>query len=241
LIRATRSASHSPPEARPGSALLPPPIEKLIAAEEDPVAAPEPAPPPAIGAEELAAAVALARAEGRAEGEAAARAELAASLDRQRGAAAAALAGALAGMEERYQAWLDARAGASRELALALARALVPRALERAPLADIEAMLRELVERLEGEPELHLALPADLLAPGRELLEAIAGDAGFTGRLTAEGDPALGPGDARLSWHRGHAIRELAAIEREALAVVAAWLPPLEEQREISERSGSLE
>lgn len=220
-----------------GVPLLPVPVEELIAnGGAAPVPEPEPAPPPTVGAEELAAAVALARAEG----EAAARDEIEAALEQRRCAAAEAIAGALARMESAHAARLDERAGASLELALALARAIVPRALERAPLADVEAMLRDLVARLEDQPRLHLALPPDLVAPGRELLEGLAREAGFSGELTVEGDPDLGAGDARLSWRHGRAIRDLAAIEREALALAAAWLPAADEQSATSEGSESL-
>ena len=127
-----------------------------------------------------------------------------------------------------HQAALDraiaARASASRELALALARALVPRALERQPLADIEAMLRDLLIRLEGEPRLTLALPPALVEAVQRLAVQSAAEAGYRGELVVEADPRLGPGDARLSWPGGTAERDLGRLEREAVAVLDAWL-----------------
>jgi flagellar assembly protein FliH len=236
LIRVTRGAFRAARHAERAVPLLPVPVEELIDDHRDePAAEPEPAPPPPmVGAEEVAAAVALARAEGRAEGEAAARAAIMASLEQRRSEAASAIARALVGLQSEHRDRLVEGAGATRELALALARAIVPRALERAPLADIEAMLRELVARLEDQPELELALPPDLVAPGRRLLEELAREAGFSGALTVEADPGLRTGDARLSWRHGRAIRDLAALEREALAVVDAWLPAADEQSETS-------
>jgi flagellar assembly protein FliH len=241
IVPARQGATRVLRHVRSALPLLPLPIEQLIADDgAELAAAPEPAPPP-VGAEELAAAVALARAEGRAEGESAAQAEIEAGLERRRCAAAEAIAQALAQMQGEDQARLARRAGASRELALALARAIVPRALERAPLADVEAMLRELVARLADQPRLHLALAPDLVDPGRELLEVLAREAGFAGQLAVEGDPGLGAGDARLTWRHGRAIRDLAVIEREALAVADAWLPAADAQSATSEGSESLE
>jgi hypothetical protein len=114
---------------------------------------------------------------------------------------------------------------ATRDLALALARALVPRALERQPLADTEAMLRDLLVRLEQQPRLTLALPPALVDAGRRTLAAIAAEAGYRGELVVEPDQTLGAGDARLSWRGGSAERDLAELEREAIALIDAWLP----------------
>jgi hypothetical protein len=102
---------------------------------------------------------------------------------------------------------------------------LVPRALERQPLADVAAMVQDLLVRLEGQPRLSLALPPALLEAGRQTLADVAARAGYRGELIIEPDPTLGPGDARLGWRGGSAARDLVELEREALALVDAWLP----------------
>jgi hypothetical protein len=193
-------------------------------AAEAPAAAP-PAPPPVHSQEELARAVAAALEEGRAEAAAAVRAELRAGIEQQQAEALAAIAAQLAGRKDALEQTLAARAGASRELALALARALVPEALARQPLADIEAMLRALVVRLEGEPWLEIRLAPAPAAAAEASLLAIAEEAGYRGALRVLPDARLGPGDARLSWLDGRAERDLAQLESEALALVDAWLP----------------
>jgi flagellar assembly protein FliH len=175
--------------------------------------------------DELAAAVAAASERARAEAAVAVRAELAASLAQQQAEALAAVTAQLVASRQTLERTLAARAVASRELALAIARALVGEALARQPLADIEAMFRELVLRLEGEPWLEVRLaPAAAQAAETSLL-AIAEEAGYRGALRVLPDPQLGPGDARLSWQDGTAQRDLARLEAEAIALVDAWLP----------------
>jgi flagellar biosynthesis/type III secretory pathway protein FliH len=200
------------------------PLERRLAAAEVP---PPPEPPAAAyGEDELAAAVAAAREQAYAEAAAAVEAELRASLEHQQAAALAAIAAQLASCRSALEQTLAARAGASREIALAIGRALVGEALARQPLADIEAMFRELVLRLEAEPWLEIRLAPGAAAAAEASLLAIAEDAGYRGALRVLPDPRLGPGDARLSWQDGTAERDLARLEAEAAALVEAWLPP---------------
>ena len=106
---------------------------------------------------------------------------------------------------------------------MAIARALVPRALERQPLADIEAMLRDLLVRLESQPRMILALPPALLDVGQQTLGAIVARGRLRGRIVDRAGSALGPGDARLAWRGGRAERDLVELERAA----TAWSTPL--------------
>lgn len=192
---------------------------------EQPAAEPPPPPAPTFSEAELAEASARARAEGRAEAEVRVRAEMTASIEQRTATALEAIAGELSAARDQNQRRLEARAAASGDLALALARAIVPRALEERPLADIEVMLVELVARLEGRSRLELALPADLVASGEVLLRGIVEDAGHDGEIIVHADPRLAAGDARLSWADGLAERDLRALQREVEAVVEAWLP----------------
>jgi flagellar assembly protein FliH len=182
-------------------------------------------PPRQFGEAELVEAVAAARTEAAAETETRLRAELAASLEQRQAEAWRALSEQLVESRAELERLLQQRAGASRDLALALARALAPRALARAPLADVEAMLRETLARLEPCPRLELRLPQELVAQGRSLLDRVAAETGYPGELAVIPDPTLGPGDARLSWQDGAAVRDLAELEAEALDLVDAWLP----------------
>jgi len=196
-----------------------------LAAPATPPAPPAPEAPRTFSEDELARALEAARREASSETAATVRAELAASLEQRRAAALGAIAAQLEAAGAALERTLAARADASGELALALARALVPRALALQPLADVEAMLRSLVLRLEGQPWLEVGLPPALLAAGEAVLARVAAEAGYQGELRIVPEPALGPGDARVSWHDGAAERDLARIEAEAVALVEAWLP----------------
>ena len=181
---------------------------------------------------ELATAVAAASAEAAAETEARLRAELSECLENSHARALRALCEQLGQARAAFERLLEQRAAASRELALALARVLVPRALARAPLADIEAMLRDTVRRLERNPRLELRLPQELVVQGRNLLERVAAETGYSGELVVSADATLGPGDARLCWQDGAAVRDLDELEAEALGLIDAWLPELNPEGE---------
>jgi flagellar assembly protein FliH len=174
---------------------------------------------------ELDAMLAAARSEAAASAEAAVRAALEAGMAARQTAALERIAAELAAHQLALDRALAERAATTRDLALALARALVPRALDRQPLADVEAMLRELLIRLEGQPRLTLALPPAQVEAGQLLAREIAVQAGYRGELSVVPEAQLKPGDARLSWPGGAAERDLAALEREAIALVDAWLP----------------
>ncbi len=191
-----------------------------------PRAAPEPPPPsPTFSEEDLRGAVEAARREAGAAAEAAVRSEMLASLEHRQAETLSAISERLAASREVLERTLAARAGASRDLALAVARALVAKALARQPLADIEAMFRELVVRLEGMPWLELRLPPGLLDAGQAALARAADEADYRGELRVIPDARLGPGDARLIWQDGAAERDLASLEAEVGALVDAWLP----------------
>lgn len=193
----------------------------------DPAARPEgePEPPATFSQAELASAVEAARHEAYAEAEAAVRAEMVASREHRETEALAAIGAALAASRDALAQALAARAGASRDLVLAVARALVAKALALQPLADIETMFREVVARLEGHPWLEVRLAPDLVAAGEAALRRAAADAGYQGELRILAEAKLGPGDMQIAWQDGAARRDLARLEAEAMALVEAWLP----------------
>lgn len=221
-VAAARARWHGP---RTAAAAVPFSFPRLEPASLTPPV-PEPAAPaPTFSAAELASAVEAARRDAYADSASELRAELTASREQREADALAALSQGLAASQHALERLLAARAGASRDLALAVARALVPKALALRPLADVEAMFQELVVRLEGQPWLEVRLPPDVAPTGEAALARIAAQVGFKGELRVQADAGLGPGDARLAWHEGMAERDLARIEAEATALVDAWLP----------------
>jgi hypothetical protein len=64
------------------------------------------------------------------------------------------------------------------------------------------------------------------VAEGRSLLDRVAAETRYPGELAVTADATLGPGDARLCWQDGSAVRDLAELEAEALDLLDAWFPP---------------
>jgi flagellar assembly protein FliH len=106
-------------------------------------------------------------------------------------------------------------------IALAVARKLVPVALDALPAADVECALREAIHQAIGEPRIVLrASPRVIEALNGQLAE-IAQEEGYEGRVVAAPDPAIRGADCRIEWRGGGAERSEAAME-EALAALIA-------------------
>ena len=138
------------------------------------------------------------------------------------------LADQLAGLRQ-LEAEADSRGvAADVGLALEIARSIVPHALAHAPLADLEAMLVELLQGLGREPRLELRVAPVLVEGGRRLIHGIAERTGWQGGIEVVADDGLSLGDARLIWAEGRAERRLeriAADMEEVLASVFAARP----------------
>jgi flagellar assembly protein FliH len=200
------------------------------AAETTPEPAPETTseptgqPAPSLTPADLEAAVAEARAEAVSATASRVRAELEASLKAREVLALEALGRQL---DERQAAYLGALAelrDEAREVILEVARAVAPGAFARAPLANVERLLEELVPSLDAQPRLELKLAPGLAAAGREGLARIAAASGFQGEIVVEPDPSMAPGDARLSWQGGAAERSTQTLTEEALRIARGWL-----------------
>lgn len=183
------------------------------------------APPQRFTEEELSTALAAARDEARRETEAKVRAAVTASIEHREAEALETIARRLAESQATYDAHIADCARHGRDLGLALARAIIPRALARAPLADIEAMLFDLVPRLHGQPRLELRVAPDLVEAGRAALTRLAETADYRGTIEVVADATLQEGDARLGWHHGAAERSLARLEAETAALIETCLP----------------
>lgn len=219
-VSAGRVVSGTPARYLPGALNFdtrPPPAQR-----------PEVPPPPAYTQAELDAAVGEARASAAAAATEAAREE---ALREASSGIAAAEAEAmqevvrqLAALQESFDLTISELRADARTLVLEVVQAVIPRALQRAPLADVEQLLQDLVPRLEAEPNLRLELAPDLLEAGQAALAQIAAESGFRGGIDVIGDPALGPGDARLRWQDGEAERRVADVTAAAIAIAEDWL-----------------
>ncbi len=107
------------------------------------------------------------------------------------------------------------------EVAFAVARKLVPMALDALPAADVEVALREALHQAIGEPRIVLRANPRVIEALRDCLDEIAHEEGFEGRVVAAADPAIAGADCRIEWRGGGAERSTAIIERELAALLA--------------------
>lgn len=175
-------------------------------------------------ADDLAKAVDEARRLAGEETEAELRVAFADDLERRR----VDLLGAIRDQLDRHQSAFENEikrlAGLSQGLALALGEALIPRALEKQPLADIGDVLRVTLSRLANEPSIELRLPASLIESSAALLDDIAKETGFPGEIVTIADAALGPADVELRWRGGVVERSADRLQAEARDLVERWL-----------------
>lgn len=176
-------------------------------------------------ADELAHAVDEARRMVAVEVEARLRSEWEDSLEKRRCDLLTAITDQLALQRSTFDDKLAEMALITQSLAVAMAKAVVPRAIEREPLADIADALKVTLARLVAEPSVELRLPPDLVETEMAVLEAIAQEAGFDGDMVTTADPTLGNGDAMVCWKGGLADRRLDRLQAEALDLVDRWLP----------------
>ncbi|HEV2557427.1 MAG TPA: FliH/SctL family protein [Microvirga sp.] len=143
--------------------------------------------------------------DGQRQAQAAAQAHLAAAMERLAQSAAM-----LLGEADRHGAETEALAV---DFAVALGRKLAGDALALDPLATIAATARETFQHLRGVPHLAVRVNESLVEEVDALLQRMARERGFEGRLITFGDPDIRPGDIRLEWADGGVVRDQARIE----------------------------
>ena len=107
------------------------------------------------------------------------------------------------------------------QIAFAVARKLVPAALDALPAADVERALREAIHQAIGEPRIVLRASPRVIEALNGHIAEIAQEEGFEGRIVTAPDPAIRGADCRIEWRGGGAERSEAAMA-EALSVLIA-------------------
>ena len=185
-----------------------------------PMAPPEPTMPERLVAELLAQARQEAYAEGVAAGERNATAMAAQTL--------AAAAGTLATQSAEMAAALDdAAANAQREaveLAASIGRKLALHLLARYPTVELDALIAECMQSLNGVPHLVVRCHPDIADGIRDIATAHMQTSGFAGRLVVMGDPEQRLGDGRLEWVDGGLVRDIGAIAKDIDRKISAYL-----------------
>jgi flagellar assembly protein FliH len=110
------------------------------------------------------------------------------------------------------------------ELAVTLARKLGGAAIERFPLAEIEAAATECFAETRSTPHVVVRIAPDMVEDVQDRLTTIAAEKGFAGRLIVLGEPEIQPGDARFEWADGGIVRDSAALNEAVARAVMTYL-----------------
>lgn len=173
--------------------------------------------------EALAELLAEARREGHAAGLAEGERAATARAEKQVAASAEALAGKVAAMAATID---DARKQAVAEavnLALSISRKLAGRMIAAQPTAEIEALIADCLQSLEGVPHLVIRCEPMLADRVRDIATNKMTHSGFTGRLIVLGDPDIAIGDARLEWADGGVVRDIRQLSSDIDARITEY------------------
>lgn len=143
--------------------------------------------------------------DGQRQAQAEAQAHLAAAMERL-----AQAAGMMLGELDRHQAETEALAV---DFALTLGRKIAGEAMARDPLTSIAEAAAQSFQHLRGVPHLAVRVNERLVEQVDALLQRMARERGFEGRLITFGDPDISPGDVRLEWADGGVVRDQSRIE----------------------------
>lgn len=201
----------APPPAPPE----PEPVLEEIPAE------PPPPPPPTFSEAELVAARAQARAEGLADGMKQGRAEAEAEAAKGIGMVLDSLGTQLAVLLSEQAAQVTQAKQMTLDIALTIARKLLPDYAIRVGFAEIEALVRQVMDNLHHEPRLVIRVSEGQLDAVTARVQDLASQRGFEGKLVFVADPAMGPSDCRVEWAEGGVERDTARLWSEIDRLVA--------------------
>ena len=100
------------------------------------------------------------------------------------------------------------------KVALTAIRRLFPMLVQREPLAEIENLVGQAMNLVQGDAILNIYVNDRLLDPVAERIRPLAVAAGFQDRIKMYPLATLAPGDGRVEWGNGGISRNAAAIEK---------------------------
>jgi len=114
----------------------------------------------------------------------------------------------------KKSAGLEARLEAEAvEVAVAIARKLAPALIAREPLAEIEALVVDVLAHVRSAPHVVVRVAEDLTEPAGSRLKQIAEQRGFASRLVLLPAPELKADEVRVEWADGGVERDRAKVE----------------------------
>lgn len=209
----TQSAPRAAPRAEPAFALFArdfdAPLDNVIVLDDPEEEAPpaEP-PPPSITQEMLEAAVAAAREDGLREG----RAEAAEAREAARHAMQATLINQLRDAGAQLRGAVDEAGSQLAALVLATLDAGFPALRARHGADELARFTRDIVGLLAQEPRIVIRIHPDMQAALDDVLAGLEPERREA--ILVEVRDALPPGDARIAWRHGMAVRDTEALRQ---------------------------
>ena len=149
-----------------------------------------------------------ARAEGFAAGKQAGADEIRRSIEQQMAQALDAISQQLEALCQAQIDAVDRQARESVEMATVMVRKLFPKLANSHGLTEIEALVRECLERLREEPRIVIRVADQLLDEIESRIGALAARCGFDGKIVVLAQEDLEPSDVRIEWADGGAERD---------------------------------
>jgi flagellar assembly protein FliH len=157
-------------------------------------------------------------------GHAAGEAEANARIERRLAAALGQAAERLGDIAKRFTG-LETRLEAEAvEVAVAIARKLAPALIAREPVAEIEALVVDVLSHVRSAPHVVVRLSEEILEPAGARLKTIAEQRGFASRLVLLPAPELKSDEVRIEWADGGVERDRTAIEERIAEAVSRYL-----------------
>ncbi|MCC2112819.1 MAG: flagellar assembly protein FliH [Hyphomicrobiales bacterium] len=163
---------------------------------------------PVVDLADHEAALEAAEARGRAAGFEDGRSAVEAEAARAQAAAAERLANAAEALLSAVDTERRANERLALELAMTVARKLAPALIALEPLKEVEALIEECLGPLRQTPHLVIRIGEAHVEPLRELVDRLAYEKGFEGRLVILGEPEIADGDCRIEWADGGIVRD---------------------------------
>ena len=110
------------------------------------------------------------------------------------------------------------------ELAVAIAKKVVPELVLREPFGEIAALVTECFRQLASSPHIIVRVNDALHATARERLTEIARTRGFEGRLVVIAEPEIALGDCKIEWADGGVVRDQGKIEAAIGTAIGRYL-----------------
>jgi flagellar assembly protein FliH len=110
------------------------------------------------------------------------------------------------------------------ELAIAIAKKLVPELVVREPFGEIAALVTECFRQLASSPHIIVRVNDALHVTARDRLAEIARTRGFEGRLVVIAEPEIALGDCKIEWADGGVVRDQGKIDAAISTAIGRYL-----------------